>query len=76
MMKISSGRGASIFLPFLPMTPIQVLTNNLLYDFSQTTIPTDNINEEHLPHRENGHRQRLQIHGVHRADQRARSSTM
>ena len=30
--------GASIFLPFLPMAPIQVLTNNLLYDFSQTTI--------------------------------------
>src|SRR5215472_15994922 len=35
--------GASIFLPFLPMAPIQVLTNNLLYDFSQTTIPTDNV---------------------------------
>ena len=33
--------GASAFLPFLPMLPIQVLTNNLLYDFSQTTIPTD-----------------------------------
>jgi magnesium-transporting ATPase (P-type) len=29
--------GASAFLPFLPMLPIQVLTNNLLYDFSQTT---------------------------------------
>jgi len=28
--------GASLFLPFLPMAPIQVLTNNLLYDFSQT----------------------------------------
>ncbi len=40
--------GASIFLPFLPMTPIQVLTNNLLYDFSQTTIPTDNVDEEFL----------------------------
>ena len=40
--------GASIFLPFLPMTPIQVLTNNLLYDFSQTTIPTDNVDEEYL----------------------------
>ena len=39
--------GASIFLPFLPMTPIQVLTNNLLYDFSQTTIPTDNVDEEY-----------------------------
>ena len=35
--------GASAFLPFLPMLPIQVLTNNLLYDFSQTTIPTDQV---------------------------------
>jgi Mg2+-importing ATPase len=40
--------GASVFLPFLPMTPIQVLTNNLLYDFSQTTIPTDNVDEDYL----------------------------
>jgi Mg2+-importing ATPase len=40
--------GASLFLPFLPMLPIQVLTNNLLYDFSQTTIPTDNVDEEYL----------------------------
>jgi Mg2+-importing ATPase len=30
------------------MAPIQVLTNNLLYDFSQTTIPTDNVDEEYL----------------------------
>ena len=40
--------GASLFLPFLPMAPIQVLTNNLLYDFSQTTIPTDNVDAEYL----------------------------
>ena len=40
--------GASIFLPFLPMLPIQVLTNNLLYDFSQTAIPTDNVDEDYL----------------------------
>jgi Mg2+-importing ATPase len=40
--------GASLFLPFLPMEPIQVLTNNLLYDFSQTTIPTDNVDEEYI----------------------------
>jgi Mg2+-importing ATPase len=40
--------GASVFLPFLPMAPIQVLTNNLLYDFSQTTIPTDTVDEEYL----------------------------
>lgn len=40
--------GASILLPFLPMAPIQVLINNLLYDFSQTAIPTDNVDEEFL----------------------------
>jgi Mg2+-importing ATPase len=40
--------GASIILPFLPMAPLQVLTNNLLYDFSQTTIPTDNVDPEYL----------------------------
>jgi P-type Mg2+ transporter len=40
--------GASMLLPFLPMAPIQVLTNNLLYDFSQTAIPTDNVDEDFL----------------------------
>jgi Mg2+-importing ATPase len=40
--------GASIFIPFLPMLPIQVLANNLLYDFSQTTIPTDDVDPEWL----------------------------
>ena len=40
--------GASAFLPFLPMLPIQVLTNNLLYDFSQTTIPTDDVDADWL----------------------------
>lgn len=38
--------GASIFVPFLPMLPLQVLTNNLLYDVSQTAIPTDDVDEE------------------------------
>jgi P-type Mg2+ transporter len=38
--------GASAFLPFVPMAPIQVLTNNLLYDFSQVPIPTDTVNPE------------------------------
>lgn len=42
--------GASILLPFLPMLPIQVLTNNLLYDFSQTGIPTDNVDDELIIH--------------------------
>ena len=40
--------GGSLFLPFLPMLPIQVLTNNLLYDFSQTAIPTDEVDAEWL----------------------------
>jgi Mg2+-importing ATPase len=40
--------GASIFLPFLPMTPIQLITNNLLYDISQTAIPTDMVDEEYI----------------------------
>ncbi|MBI5591310.1 MAG: magnesium-translocating P-type ATPase [Deltaproteobacteria bacterium] len=40
--------GASAFLPFLPMLPIQLLTNNLLYDFSQTTIPTDDVDADWL----------------------------
>ena len=35
--------GASAFLPFMPMAPIQVLMNNLLYDFSQVAIPTDTV---------------------------------
>jgi len=39
--------GASLFLPFLPMLPIQILLNNLLYDFSQTTIPTDAVDDEY-----------------------------
>lgn len=40
--------GASLFLPFLPMLPIQIIVNNLLYDISQTTIPTDNVDAEYL----------------------------
>jgi P-type Mg2+ transporter len=40
--------GASAFLPFLPMAPIQVLTNNLLYDFSQVPIPNDAVDEEQV----------------------------
>jgi hypothetical protein len=36
------------FPPFPPMLPIQVLTNNLLYDFSRTAIPTDNVDEDYL----------------------------
>ena len=40
--------GAALFLPFLPMLSIQILLNNLLYTFSQTTIATDNVDEEYI----------------------------
>ncbi len=40
--------GGAYFLPFLPMSPIQVLVNNLLYDVSQVGIPLDNVDEEYL----------------------------
>ena len=38
--------GASVFLPYVPMTPLQILTNNLLYDCSQVPIPTDDVDPE------------------------------
>ena len=38
----------SLFLPFVPMAPIQVLVNNLLYDCSQIAIPTDDVDPEYL----------------------------
>jgi P-type Mg2+ transporter len=40
--------GAAIFLTFLPMLPVQILLNNLLYDFSQSTITTDKVDEEYM----------------------------
>jgi len=40
--------GASAFVPFLPMAPIQILANNLLYDISQTAIPTDEVDPEQV----------------------------
>jgi P-type Mg2+ transporter len=45
--------GASLFLPFLPMLPMQILLNNFLYDLSQVTIPTDNVDSTYIikPHR-------------------------
>jgi Mg2+-importing ATPase len=43
-----SAAGASLFLSFLPMLPSQVLLNNLLYDVSELTIPTDRVDEESL----------------------------
>src|SRR5271165_331173 len=43
-----SAAGASLILSFLPMLPSQILLNNLLYDVSEMTIPTDNVDEEQL----------------------------
>jgi Mg2+-importing ATPase len=40
--------GASAWLPFLPMQPVQLLVQNLLYDFSQTAIPFDHMDSEYL----------------------------
>lgn len=39
---------ASVFLPFLPMLPTQILLNNLLYDLAQVTIPTDHVDGSFL----------------------------
>ena len=39
---------ASLFIPFLPMLPVQILLNNLLYDISQSAIPTDNVDPEYI----------------------------
>ena len=41
---------ASIFLPFLPETPIQLLFESLLYDFGQLTLPLDNVDKEYVKH--------------------------
>ncbi|MFJ6262823.1 magnesium-translocating P-type ATPase [Rhodococcus erythropolis] len=43
-----SAAAASAVLPFLPMLPSQILLNNLLYDSSQLTIPTDHVDAEQL----------------------------
>ncbi|MEM0317765.1 MAG: magnesium-translocating P-type ATPase [Candidatus Nezhaarchaeales archaeon] len=55
LMSISSNFGnmlsvamASLFLPFLPMLPTQILLNNLLYDFSQSVLPTDEVDVEYV----------------------------
>jgi Mg2+-importing ATPase len=42
--------GASLFLPFLPMLPTQILLNNLLYDVSELPIPLDRVDDDYLSH--------------------------
>lgn len=46
--EVSSVIIASILLPFLPITPVQLLVQSLLYDFGQLTLPFDNVDEEYL----------------------------
>ena len=46
--EVSSVIIASILFPFLPITPIQLLVQSLLYDFGQLTLPFDNVDEEYL----------------------------
>ena len=59
--------GASYLLPFLPMQPVQILLNNLLYDFSQTGIPMDNVDEgTGHPAAQMGHWQHQVVHDLHR----------
>ncbi|MBI5729354.1 MAG: magnesium-translocating P-type ATPase [Candidatus Magasanikbacteria bacterium] len=55
MMGLSSNFGnmfsliaAAVYVPFLPILPYQVLLNNALYDVSQTSLPSDNVDEEYL----------------------------
>jgi len=42
--------GATLFLPFLPMLPAQILLNNLLYDVSELAIPMDRVDRHYLAH--------------------------
>jgi Mg2+-importing ATPase len=43
-----SAAAASLFLPFLPMLPRQILLNNLMYDLSELAIPTDNVDRDYI----------------------------
>lgn len=45
---VLSMAAASVVLPFLPMLPMQILLNNLLYDVGQLTIPTDTVDQTYL----------------------------
>ena len=63
---------ASVFLPFLPMLPTQILLNNLLYDVAQITIPTDRVDRVvHQPTAALGHALDSGFHAVRRPGQLA-----
>ena len=64
-----SAGAASLFLSFLPMLPTQILLNNLLYDVSEMTIPTDNVDSEQLENPALGHPHDPALHGLLRPDQ-------
>ena len=53
--------GAALFMPFLPMLPIQILLNNLLYDISQSAIPFDNVDKEAVSQPVHWNMQRIKI---------------
>jgi Mg2+-importing ATPase len=53
--------GAAALLPFLPMTPGQILLNNLIYDASQTAIPSDNVDSDVV-----GEPARWDVHAIER----------
>ena len=59
--------GASALLPFLPMAPVQILVNNLLYDVSQTALTTDQ-RRRRLPRAAAalGRQRNRALHGLHR----------
>jgi Mg2+-importing ATPase len=42
--------GAAVFLPLLPMLPVQILLNNLLYDLAETAVPIDRVDEDMIRH--------------------------
>ncbi len=61
---------ASLFLPFLPMLPTQILLNNFLYDLAQITIPTDNVDASlHSAAAALGHAGHSGFHDLHRPHQ-------
>ena len=45
---IFSVAAATLFLPYIPMLPVQILLNNFLYDTSQIAIPTDSVDEKYI----------------------------
>ena len=66
---VFSMAAASVFLPFLPMLPTQILLNNFLYDLAQVAIPSDNVDASYIRGPSAGTAHHSRLHAVHRADQ-------